>query len=141
MKQDVAVVVYTTVFAVMFNVMVAASQQWKIFHLRRLSDLWSLRFVSAGVLIVLAPAVFFAFALLAIGKFPHIMNIWHLLSTLYWVTPVFGFQAVWLRLARCCGWVTAPELRSAPVCAWVILSILLGLVPVLWLVLLSVCVR
>ena len=130
-------VVFTTVFAVMFNVMVATAQkEWDAFKFNSRKELP--KYLTAILIIILCPIAFFAVALSAIGKFPNQVDLLHTIQTLYLVTPVYGFQQSWLLLAGPLRWVQV-EVSALSVSAWIAFLVLFGIGPILLLIWISFC--
>lgn len=98
------ITVYSNVFAVMLNVMVFISYERGAFKVP--SGRGILRLVVSLVIVVLVPVLFFAGALTVIEKTTANMPLdwWDLLWVLYWVTPVYGFQQLWLLTAWMSCW-------------------------------------
>ncbi len=96
------VTVYTTVFAVMFNVMVFISQGLGAFKVPSASGVFGL--LTAVFLVVIAPVLFFSYALAVIEKLAGPLRPPKIYRVLYWVTPVYGFQQLWLFIAWLVGW-------------------------------------
>ncbi|MBI2907527.1 MAG: hypothetical protein HYX92_07740 [Chloroflexi bacterium] len=99
---EVYVIVFVTVFAVMFGLILTTSQaQFHAFSQLKRFGWW--RFTWSVAIIILAPSFFFASALLAIprlvpasGCAPFVLTI---VLLLWWTTPVYACQQLWLMLA------------------------------------------
>lgn len=98
--------------------MVFVSQSLGAFKVPSVSRLFSLAI--ALLLVVVAPIGFFAYALTVVQKVSEPLSVRNVVWVLYWVTPVSGFQQLWLFIAWCAKWAdfgsyVPPTLSSIPV--------------------------
>ncbi len=118
---------YTTVFAVMFNVMVARSQTLEAFYVSNSQDV--LKLASALLVIILLPILLFVLALQTLATFPEPLRTWPLCRMLYWVAPVYGFQQAWLGVANLLKWTTEGQHWEGSPIFWLIAFVFCGIVP------------
>jgi hypothetical protein len=127
-------IVYTTIFSVMLCVMVTRTQNFGGFEAARWAYLPKI--ISAVLIVVLGPILFFVFALPVVNTFPTAIERSHLIIVLFWTTPAYGFQQAWLIPARRFHWVTDNAvIKSKPAYKfWAGVFVIFVLLPVLHLV-------
>jgi Na+/H+-dicarboxylate symporter len=143
-ERNLYLLIYTTIYAVVFGVIVDNVQEQGAFATHgpdfNLFNIVSKLFVSIISTIVL-PAVFFIITLPVIhNKFPNDIRGTPMLFLLFWVTPVYGLQHMWIIAAKWFQWSTESAIIQGHELWWFVVLVVFGVLPgltVKWIATLS----